>query len=208
MTTAEQIATLEADLRRALAELGKMEKETRATGNLLARIHCDGGHFRDAHGTLEAIVAADAKVVELLTTADRALAAEAEVARLKGPPVLDSDAVYEQCQFGSDSYTLRSFINTYGHTPFSAQAQLERALADLEHWRQEVGKLYSSRDRDATTIAAQRKEIEALRTALEWYAEPVLTYAITQMIEPRSAAHADGGKRARAALLPSKQEGE
>lgn len=43
-------------------------------------------------------------------------------------------------------------------------------------------------------------QIERLRAALEWYAEPVLTYALTQVSEPRSAVHADGGKRAREAL--------
>ena len=44
------------------------------------------------------------------------------------------------------------------------------------------------------------KEIGRLRTALAWYAEPVLTYAVTQVAEPRSAVHADGGRRAREAL--------
>lgn len=42
--------------------------------------------------------------------------------------------------------------------------------------------------------------IEQMATALEWYGEEVLTYSITQMSEPRSAAHADKGKRARSAL--------
>lgn len=43
-------------------------------------------------------------------------------------------------------------------------------------------------------------KIERLRAALEWYAEPVMTYALTQVAEPRSAVHADGGNRARKAL--------
>lgn len=35
--------------------------------------------------------------------------------------------------------------------------------------------------------------------ALRWYADPI-SYAVTQMNEPRSAVHGDGGRRARAAL--------
>ena len=38
-----------------------------------------------------------------------------------------------------------------------------------------------------------------LRKALEWYADPI-SYAITQIKEPRSAVHEDQGRRARAAL--------
>lgn len=49
-------------------------------------------------------------------------------------------------------------------------------------------------------IIAQAAEIARLREALEWYAEKILTYSITQMDEPRSAAHEDKGARARAAL--------
>lgn len=45
-----------------------------------------------------------------------------------------------------------------------------------------------------------QKENAAMKDALEWYAEPVLAYAITQIAEPRSAVHEDGGRRARAAL--------
>jgi hypothetical protein len=43
-------------------------------------------------------------------------------------------------------------------------------------------------------------EVSALVEALEWYGEEILTYAITQEKEPRSAAHEDKGKRAREAL--------
>ena len=35
---------------------------------------------------------------------------------------------------------------------------------------------------------------------LEWYADAILPYALTQNKEPRSAVHADGGKRARVLL--------
>lgn len=52
------------------------------------------------------------------------------------------------------------------------------------------------------TASELRAEVERLREALEWYAEPVLAYAVTQFNEPRSAVHADGGRRARAALTP------
>lgn len=53
---------------------------------------------------------------------------------------------------------------------------------------------------DHKALAERDALIAELREALEWYAEPVLTYAITQAAEPRSAVHADGGKRARKAL--------
>lgn len=48
----------------------------------------------------------------------------------------------------------------------------------------------------------QSPEVQKLRKALEWYADPVLPYAITQTREPRSAVHADGGEIAREALQP------
>lgn len=42
--------------------------------------------------------------------------------------------------------------------------------------------------------------MQRLVSALEWYGEEVLTYSITQESEPRSAAHADRGRKAREAL--------
>lgn len=51
---------------------------------------------------------------------------------------------------------------------------------------------------------AQAAEIERLRSALEWYADEVMAYSITQANEPSSAVHGDRGKRARAALEASK----
>lgn len=54
---------------------------------------------------------------------------------------------------------------------------------------------------DRPTIIQNTTEyVVRLRRALTWYAEPVLTYAITQYAEPRSAVHGDGGHRAREAL--------
>ena len=52
----------------------------------------------------------------------------------------------------------------------------------------------------AERIAQLEAQIAEMREALEWYANPVLPYAVTQINEPRSAVHADGGRRARAAL--------
>lgn len=49
-------------------------------------------------------------------------------------------------------------------------------------------------------LAAAQAKNKLLLEALEWYAHPVLPYAITQINEPRSAVHADKGLRARKAL--------
>lgn len=43
-------------------------------------------------------------------------------------------------------------------------------------------------------------KLDAAREVLEWYADEVLAYSITQVSEPRSAVHADRGARARSAL--------
>ncbi len=48
-------------------------------------------------------------------------------------------------------------------------------------------------------IAWKDERISQLEAALGWYADPI-SYATTQVAEPRSAVHADGGKRARLAL--------
>lgn len=62
-------------------------------------------------------------------------------------------------------------------------------------------KLLENRAAALEILALDRlKEIYRLRAALEWYADPVLPYAITQKSEPRSAVHYDGGRRARGAL--------
>ena len=51
----------------------------------------------------------------------------------------------------------------------------------------------------ATALSARSIELEAARLILGWYADPI-SYALTQVPEPRSAVHGDGGKRARAFL--------
>lgn len=44
------------------------------------------------------------------------------------------------------------------------------------------------------------EKLKEVREALDFYGEEVLTYALTQANEPRSAAHADKGRIARQAL--------
>jgi hypothetical protein len=51
----------------------------------------------------------------------------------------------------------------------------------------------------ARGVADARAEAAPLKRALEWYADAI-SYVVTQMREPRSAVHDDGGKRAREAL--------
>ena len=41
--------------------------------------------------------------------------------------------------------------------------------------------------------------LKEMLDALAWYADPI-SFSVTQMNEPRSAVHADNGKRARKAL--------
>lgn len=55
----------------------------RNLGNLLARIHRDGGHYQETRGTLKACVDADLVVSELLAKADALAAAEARVKALR-----------------------------------------------------------------------------------------------------------------------------
>ncbi len=54
-------------------------------------------------------------------------------------------------------------------------------------------------DRAAQALQALLKAYQEQRRALEFYADPI-SYALTQVSEPRSAVHGDDGKRARAAL--------
>lgn len=51
-------------------------------------------------------------------------------------------------------------------------------------------------------VTRLQAENARLRAALEWYADPISS-AVTQISEPRSAVHADRGRRARAALGPT-----
>lgn len=61
--------------------------------------------------------------------------------------------------------------------------------------------IYESSERYYTELlTGLRAENEKLRGALEWYGDAVMAYSITQQNEPRSAVHADKGKRAREAL--------
>ena len=55
----------------ALKEAGEKEV-TKAVGNLLARIHRDGGHYQAEHGTLKALEDAEREVVHMLSIADTA----------------------------------------------------------------------------------------------------------------------------------------
>lgn len=48
-------------------------------------------------------------------------------------------------------------------------------------------------------LADEAARAAEMRRTLEWYADPV-GYALTQMTEPRSAVHGDGGRRARETL--------
>ncbi len=97
--------------------------------------------------------------------------------------------------------------------PRDIDGHLSDAIQDC--LRQRFGLVLSTSE---TTIMAQGA-IAALNTrtaspaaqdglveALEWYADPVMPYAITQASEPRSAVHADGGKRARKALSAIKEQ--
>lgn len=55
------------------------------------------------------------------------------------------------------------------------------------------------------STTAQSEAVQALVEALEWYADEVMAYSITQFNEPRSAVHEDRGKRARAALAAHRE---
>lgn len=52
----------------------------------------------------------------------------------------------------------------------------------------------------------QRALIETLTAALEFYADEVMAYSITQVNEPRSAVHGDRGRIARKALAAAKEQ--
>jgi len=96
-------------------------------------------------------------------------------------------------------------------TPDELPADME---GRLDHYLSERAKM-SQIDRDlihglnvgdireavltVTDLRALLKAYQEQRRALEFYADPI-SYALTQVSEPRSAVHGDDGKRARAAL--------
>jgi hypothetical protein len=67
----------------------------------------------------------------------------------------------------------------------------------------EIARLTAERDAATAALAAERERAAKLTDALEWYADEIMAYSVTQMSEPRSAVHADRGRRARAALSES-----
>lgn len=115
---------------------------------------------------------------------------------------------------------LRYDARTMGELSQAAHEAADE-IASLRAERDRFAELYAKeghakmvlQEYHSSEIASLRAVIATAREALEWYAEPVLTYAVTQINEPRSAVHADGGKRARAALariaaldVPAQQE--
>lgn len=84
-------------------------------------------------------------------------------------------------------------MRNWQHLSFD-EDELEDLRAELERFR-----LQSITHLEQENAALQTK-LDAVVAALQWYGEPVLTYAITQANEPRSAVHGDGGRRAREAL--------
>ena len=88
-----------------------------------------------------------------------------------------------------------------------AIAEVQR-IADQERGREVMRSVHGSLPwtRDMLVIIGQQaREIDVLREALEWYADPVLPYAMTQAREPRSAVQEDAGRVARAALAATEK---
>lgn len=73
----------------------------------------------------------------------------------------------------------------------------------LRHYEASTAHEYES-SAMAAACASRDEVIARLVGALEWYADEVMAYAITQASEPRSAVHGDKGKRARKALAAAK----
>ena len=85
-------------------------------------------------------------------------------------------------------------------------------LTALRAERDELSVDYSGMALEAFNRAQERDaalaRVGVLKDALEYYADEVMAYSITQMSEPRSAVHADKGRRARATLAALTKEGE
>lgn len=76
-------------------------------------------------------------------------------------------------------------------------------LSDLQTVLDAVEEALTASPFLATVLVANdkwRADNERLREALEFYADEIMAYSITQMNEPRSAVHGDRGAIARAAL--------
>lgn len=91
------------------------------------------------------------------------------------------------------------------HTPADKPAPPEVPVQDAckftDDLRQDSKTLNQlGRPRESLRIEYAAFVIDQLRDALEWYADELMVYSVTQFREPRSAAHADRGARARKAL--------
>jgi len=83
----------------------------------------------------------------------------------------------------------------------------QNALSRLEGTRDSFEGLADNLETEvASRLAELESENQRLRKALEWYADPTFPYVVTQYNEPRSAVHADGGRRAREALAAGEEE--
>lgn len=89
----EAATALEAQAARAEAAESRAEAMERALcdadarlGNLLARVHRDGGHYQDQHGTEKACADADLIVSDLLAAQDRAEAMERALRKIADHP--------------------------------------------------------------------------------------------------------------------------
>lgn len=87
-----------------------------------------------------------------------------------------------------------------------AASALEAQARELAEVRRERDEARRSARNNREERLAQKARIAALEDALRvkdealaWYADPI-SYALTQMNEPRSAVHGDNGHRARTAL--------
>jgi len=91
-------------------------------------------------------------------------------------------------------------------TPDELPADMEAVVARIDHAVNGVSRPVSLQVCGSQTWALSFDDLRALLLAyqergrvLAFYADPI-SYALTQVSEPRSAVHGDDGKRARAAL--------
>lgn len=105
-------------------------------GNLLARIHRDGGHYQEKHGTEKAVADADAAVVALLTAEAGKAAAEARVAGLEAAYAKQAD--------------------DWGHQVVSLDGEMAKVEA-----RAEAAEAEAARLREALYVLIKRYESQA-----------------------------------------------